>query len=196
MRPFGKHSEEQKISVPEPKTRIHPTRTSSLSVGRSSSADPPYALPTTSGQVVYADGQYQDRPTPGHESTGSSSRTGVQELAGVRAQLYVVQRRILEQIGKSMGYNIGWAAILSSHTQKEEFSDVDIDEKVDNEEGEEKREEISTKEEQDTTSPTLGLSAASLLEAISSIDQFRAFYEVGRVLLFDYRRLIHLTEIE
>ncbi|ORY01488.1 trafficking protein particle complex subunit 10 [Clohesyomyces aquaticus] len=172
MRSFGNHREEQKASVPEPKTMIHPTRSSSLNFGRSSSADPPYAQPTSTGQVVYADGQYQDRPIPGQESNVPQMKTGLQELAGVRAQLYVVERRILEQIGKTMGWDIGWAAILSHHTQNDDLSDVDLNGKDD-----EGGEDVAAEKVQDTISPILGLSAAPLIDATASIDRFRESYE-------------------
>ncbi|KAF2471313.1 TMEM1 family protein-like protein [Lindgomyces ingoldianus] len=172
MRSFGNHSEELKVSVAEPKTMIHPTRSTSLNYGRSASADPPYAQPTSTGQVVFADGQYQDRPVPAQESIVPQAKSGLQELAAARAQLYVVERRILEHVGKSMGWNIGWAAIISSRVQKEDFRDVDLNRTSNDEEG-----GVAGLEAHSVTSPTVGLSAAQLVSGVSSIDQFRESYE-------------------
>ena len=172
MLSFGNHREEQKISVAEPKTMIHPARSSSLSSGRSSSADPPYSQPA--GQVVFENGQYQDRPVPNQESTLPQVKSGQQDLAGTRAHLLIVQRRTLEQIGKSLRWSIGWAAILPSLSHKQEFNDVDLNAKSSSEDEEsEAAEEIAA-----LTSPTVGISAAALVNAVSSIDHFRQYYEV------------------
>ncbi|KAF2688814.1 TMEM1 family protein-like protein [Lentithecium fluviatile CBS 122367] len=172
MLPFGNSAKEQKIAVSEPKSMIHPTRSSSLNAGRSSSADPPYAQPPPSGQVVFENGQYQDRPAPTQDSSIPPPKTGLQELAAARAQLLVVQRRISEHIGRSFGWSIGWAAVLISLNPKEELTDVDINEKDDSD-------EEGTKPEQEVThtTPTFGLSAAAIVGAVSSLDRFRQFYE-------------------
>jgi hypothetical protein len=176
MRSYGNHIEEQKVSVVEPKTMIHPARSSSLITGRSISADPPYAQPV--GQVVFENGQYQDRPVPNQESTLPSIKSGQQELAGTRAQLHVVQRRTLESVGKSLGWYIGWAAVLSKSLQKEELTDVDLNGKSSSDE-----EESAAKEDVPIlTSSTVGISAAAIVNAVSSIDQFRQYYEVCYLL--------------
>ncbi|KAF2118959.1 TMEM1 family protein-like protein [Lophiotrema nucula] len=182
MLSFGSHVEEQKLSFAEPKTMIHPSRSSSLNYGRSASAEPPYAAPTTSGQVVYENGQYQDRPTLGHESALPKAKSGVQELAGTRAQLYIVQRRILESAGKALGWTIGWAAVLLSVRENEQLSEVDLDGTGSGED------EEPTKDKPPALSPTLGLSAAALVDAVSSLDQFRQFYEVLSDLIVKHYR--------
>jgi hypothetical protein len=171
MQPFGSHSKEQKLSFAEPKTMIHPTRSSSLNHGRPSSADPPYAQTPASGQVIYENGQYHDRPASTQEGA-NHSKTGVQELAGTRAQLHVVQRRILEHVGKSLGWTIGWAAILSSLPEAENLTDVDL-----NGESALDEEDTPIAKPQKITSSTAGLSAAAIVNAISSVDHFRQSYE-------------------
>jgi hypothetical protein len=175
MLPFGNSAKEQKILVSEPKSMSHPTRSSSLTAGRSNSADPPYAQPLPSAQVVFDNGQYPDRPTPSQDSSIPPAKTGVQELAAARAQLLVVQRRIFEYIGKSFGWTIGWAAVLESLNPKE-WSDVDLDEREDSEEESEK-----PKQEATPKISTFGLSAAAITGAVSSINHFRQFYEVFRM---------------
>jgi trafficking protein particle complex subunit 10 len=131
MQTYGSHNREQKLSFAEPKTMIHPSRSSSLNYGRSSSADPPYTQTPPSGQVIYENGQYHDRPVPGREVIANQNKTGMQDLAGTRAQLYIVQRRILEQVGKSLGWNIGWDAILAEAGAKEALDEVELDSKSD-----------------------------------------------------------------
>jgi trafficking protein particle complex subunit 10 len=173
MQPYGRHSREQKLSFAEPKTMIHPSRSSSLNYGRSSSADPPYSHTPSTGQVIYENGQYQDRPIPSQEAAVLQQKTGLQDIAGARAQLHIMQRRILEHVGKSLGWTIGWAVILSSLPQRESFNEVDLDEQDGAEEP-----QVQAKEALKTTAPTLGLSAAALVNGVSSIDQFRQFYEV------------------
>jgi hypothetical protein len=179
MLPFGNSAKEQKVSLSEPKSMIHPTRSSSLSVsgGRSNSADPPYAQPASSSQVVFDNGQYHDRPAPTHDSAIPQAKTGVQELAAARAQLLVVQRRIFEHVGKALGWTIGWAAVLQTLDPKEEMSDVDLDEREDSDEEGEKPQPETT-----PLSSKFGLSAAGITNAISSIDHFRQFYEVCALL--------------
>jgi hypothetical protein len=171
---FGGRNKEQKIKVAEPKSMMHPSRSSSLNHGRPA-ADMPYAQPTASGQVIFENGQYQDRPPQNQQSTISSAKNGLQELAGTRAQLLAIQRRLLEHAGKSIDWKIGWTAILSSLNQKEVLTDVDLD-------GDEERasDQEASDSRQDTEAPmaSLGISAGALVTALSSVEQFRQFYEV------------------
>ena len=171
---FSGRNKEQKISVSEPKSMIHPSRSSSLNHGRPT-ADAPYAQPTASSQVVFENGQYHDRPLPNHASSIPSAKNGLQDLAGTRAQLLVVQRRLLEHIGKALGWNIGWAAVLPSLNLEEELNDVDLDEK----------EDIAPKEQPadaleggKPATPTAGIFSDALVSAASSVEQFRQSYEV------------------
>ncbi|KAH8716891.1 hypothetical protein GQ44DRAFT_713193 [Phaeosphaeriaceae sp. PMI808] len=171
---FGGQHREQKLRVSEQKTMIHPSRSSSLNSGRST-GEPGYAQPTSTGQVVFENGQYSDRPAPNQESSLPQAKNGVQELAGTRAQLVVVQRRLLEQVGKSLGWIIGWAAVLPSLDRSQELSDVDLgnDEEVDSEEDESDNTKIKQ-----PSKPVVGISADTLMDAISSTQQFRQAYEV------------------
>jgi hypothetical protein len=181
---FGGQGREQKLRVSEPKSMIHPSRSSSLNHGRSS-AEPPYAQPTTASQVVFDNGQYNDRPVPAQESALPQAKNGLQELAGTRAQLVVVQRRVLEQIGKALGWSIGWAAILSPTEHHEELSDVDLD---NNEQSTANEVEQIDKRTTKLATPTVGIFASALLSAASSIEQFRQCYEV-RCGLIDRREM-------
>jgi hypothetical protein len=175
---FGGQSKEQKLRVSEPKSMIHPSRSSSLNNRRSSgTGEPAYNQSSAVGQVVFENGQYADRPAPTQDSALPQAKNGLQELAGSRAQLVVIQRRVLEQIGKSLGWSIGWAAVLPSIGHGEELSDVDLDDDAESDTEEADAEEKKTLQ---LDKPTAGLSAAGLLNAVSSIEQFRQFFEVRR----------------
>ncbi|KAF2024585.1 hypothetical protein EK21DRAFT_104558 [Setomelanomma holmii] len=170
---LGGQSKEQKHRVAEQKSMIHPSRSSSLNHGRSS-ADHPYTQPTSSGQVVFENGQYADRPAPAQESALPQAKNGLQELSGTRAQLVVVQRRILEQFGKALGWNIGWAAVLPLLQHQDELSDVDLDNEDDSSLAKSTTESIGNTKSSTTTT---GIFAGALINAVASIDQFRQFYE-------------------
>ena len=172
---FGGLHKEQKLRVSEQKSMIHPSRSSSLGPSRSSSIEPPYAQPTITGQVVFENGHYNDRPAPSQDSTLPMAKNGIQELAGTRAQLVAVQRRVLEQVGKALGWSIGWAAILPSLVSHEELSDVDLENDT---QDSQEAEIIEDKKPAGLGSPIAGILAVPLIDAMISLEQFRHFYEV------------------
>lgn len=165
------------MSVAEQKSMIHPSRSSSLSTGRST-PDAPYAQPTASGQVVFENGQYQDRPAPGHANAINTTKNGLQELAGMRAQLLAIQRRLLEHTGNTLGWTIGWAAILPSLNESEQMTEVSLDEQED----EDPTETTAKPKDVELSKPTLGIFAGVLINAVSSLEQFRQFYEVIQIV--------------
>lgn len=171
------------MSVPEPKTMIHPARSSS----RSGSNDPPYLQPSTTGQVVYENGQYQDRPPPSQSGMINQSKNGLMDLAGQRAQLIGIQRRLLEHVGKALGWAVGWAAILPSLSQSEDFSEVNLDEdEEDDEEAAEATSDASVTVK--SVHVTSGISANALVSALMSLDHFRQFYETLSDQIFQHYR--------
>jgi hypothetical protein len=174
-------SKEQRMSVPEPKSMIHPNRSTSLGAGRSSSNDPPYAN-AGGGQVVYENGKYQDRTSSKHDTKTPPVKNGQLELAGTRAHLLAIQRRLLEHVGNDLGWKVGWAAVLPSLSQSEEFTNVDLNgaEEVDSED-----EEAETKKVIKPSRPTVGIFSGTMVTAVSSFNQFRQFYEVCYTVNFE-----------
>lgn len=170
----GDHSKDQKLKLADSKTMRHPKRQSSLRYSRSSSAEPSYSQPPASGQVVYENGQFLERTGPGKDNAALQGKNGLQELAGTRAHLYAVQRRILEHIGKALGWSVGWAAVLSQSAEQG-FAEVDLNDSPASGE-----KETCSKATQKYSS--VGLSAAAIVAAISSIDEFRLYYEVRSLL--------------
>lgn len=172
-RSFSGRSKDSKSKSSDPKL---PSRSSSLNQGRST-PDMPYSQTAPNAQVVFENGQYHDRPATGQSATTISARNGLQELAGTRAQLLAIQRRLLEHAGKALGWNIGWNAIVTSLTAKEELTDVSLDEEEEAERAAE-REASNTKPDSELEKARIGISAVALLTAMSSLGQFRQFYEV------------------
>ena len=160
---------------------IHPSRSSSLNSGRPVSADMPYARPTASGQVVFENGKYQDLPVSNQAGAVIPNKNGLQELAGFRAQLLSIQRRLLEHVGNTLGWKIGWAAILPSLSHQDELSEVSL-----NEDDNVDANRANTSEDSTNPTPLCGIVAGPLVTAVSSIDQFRKNYEV----IFEYANMV------
>lgn len=93
-------------------------------------------------------------------------------LASARAQLLLMQRRIIEALAKQRGWFSGWAAIQATRP----LADVDLDGK----------EEVGSGEAASKTSTSSAeiekiaqmLLSSPLLAALASMEDFRAAYEV------------------
>lgn len=114
---------EPKLSIPEPKTMMHPARSSSLGT-------PAAGRPPPSPNVF---------PGPGNTSGPSEKETaiqsqflkaGLEELAARRAELYSLCRNILEKLGEAKGWNDGWSdvPVLPDSVDYSEMEDVDLGE--------------------------------------------------------------------
>ncbi|KAJ3558880.1 hypothetical protein NPX13_g9626 [Xylaria arbuscula] len=96
--------QELKAAIPEPKTMMHPARSSSLrvSTGGAGVTRPP---PSPN---VFSNGRPQSMSD--HANAQSSFlKIGLEELAARRAELYTLSRNLLEESGKKRGWNNGWA---------------------------------------------------------------------------------------
>ncbi|KAF7572199.1 hypothetical protein PtrM4_096990 [Pyrenophora tritici-repentis] len=170
---FRGRDKEQKSKSSDPKSLIHPARSTSLNNGRPVS-ELPYSQTAQGAQVVFENGTYHERQTVPQPSILPSTKNGLQELAGTRAQLLAIQRRLLEHVGKTMGWSIGWNAILASLNAKEELTEVDLE---DDEERAAERGDPIPEPAIDASKPRLGISAGALVTATGSIAHFRQFYE-------------------
>ncbi|EHL00372.1 putative Trafficking protein particle complex subunit 10 [Glarea lozoyensis 74030] len=108
--------QEPKASIPEPKTMMHPARTTSLAV-RSISRDP-----STAGN--------RSSSVPGVGNPSMFIKAGLEELAGHRAELYLLSRSVLEQVGKERGWSTGWDEMAKIHGSGREMEDVSLDDEV------------------------------------------------------------------
>ena len=115
---IGSDSQEPKAAIPEPKTMMHPARSSSLAM-RSSPREPP-------SPGIFPGGRRSSVP----DSSTSSPflKAGLEQLAAHRAELYMLSRNVLEQVGKKHGWSVGWPEISHlQHVKDADMKDVDID---------------------------------------------------------------------
>ncbi|KAG8411237.1 hypothetical protein J3459_016451 [Metarhizium acridum] len=90
---------EPKSSIPEPKTMLHPARSSSLQAQPSSRPPPSPNFPCPGRKPSIAELGSQ---------ASSFLKVGLEELAARRAELYMLSRSILEGLGKKRGWSNGW----------------------------------------------------------------------------------------
>jgi hypothetical protein len=123
-------------------------------------------------QPIYENERYaKSSPTP-QQDTVTTNGSDMAALASARAQLLLMQRRIIEALAKQKGWLSGWAAIQATQT----IADIDLD-------GEE---EVGTGGEASkvSISPTETEKIAQMLlsgplsAALASLEDFRAAYEV------------------
>jgi len=105
---------EPKSFIPEPKTMMHPARSSSLNMA------PGPRRPPSPNMF----------PVPGRpENSNGFLKTGLLELAARRAELYSLSRNILERIGRKKGWVDKWGdvPILGDNPDPSEMEDVNLD---------------------------------------------------------------------
>ncbi|KAI1329230.1 cis-golgi transport protein particle complex subunit [Xylariaceae sp. FL0255] len=90
---------EPKTAIPEPKTMMHPARSSSLNVrqGIASGSNPAPSPNAFSG-----------RPQAGYNQQNLFLKAGLEDLAARRAELYTLSRNILKEAGKKRAWSDGW----------------------------------------------------------------------------------------
>ncbi|KAK0391560.1 hypothetical protein NLU13_1060 [Sarocladium strictum] len=155
-------SNDQKMSIPEPKTMMHPARNSSLGV-RVISPPPP------------SPGFF---PGPGASNSDRDARSayfakaGLEELAAKRAELYMLSRSVLESLGRKRGWSTGWAEapLLSNHP-------VGPMEEIDLNDGE-SLSQSAEKTRADTDPLLAGLHSPLLQTAIDTSGDFYRLYEI------------------
>ncbi|KAI1173651.1 cis-golgi transport protein particle complex subunit [Nemania sp. FL0916] len=102
LKPADGH--EPKAAIPEPKTMMHPARSSSLNVrpGGTGVPHPPPSPNVFSGGLPQSVSDYEGAPS-------SFLKAGLEDLAARRAELYTLSRNILEESGKKRGWSNGWS---------------------------------------------------------------------------------------
>jgi hypothetical protein len=110
LAPSGEGLDEPKVTIPEPKTMMHPARSSSLISER-----PPVSPNEFPGR----------RATFSETAPGSNSpflKTGLEELAANRAQLYILSRGVLERLGSDREWSVGWNPSEGENPTMEEIN--------------------------------------------------------------------------
>jgi hypothetical protein len=105
--------QEPKASIPEPKTMMHPARSTSLAV-RPVSRDP------------VAGGGNRSSSVPGTGNPAAFIKVGLEDLAGHRAELYLLSRSVLEHIGKERGWSTGWQEVAEAQGGNGVMEEVDL----------------------------------------------------------------------
>lgn len=147
---------EPKSSIPEPKTMMHPARNSSL--------DRPPPTPVTVGPTP---------TTPGFpkgvsdDKSAAFGQAGTEELSSGRAELYMISRNILRNLGKKQGWSNGWdEAPLVGDSGIEDMDDVSLDDNA--------KPEPSILSEH----ATRGINSRLLASAVDNTDDFYRLYEI------------------
>lgn len=156
-------AQEQKASIPEPKTMLHPARTSSLGV-RDNTRPPP-------SPGLFPGPGMQQNPAETETQKASFLKTGLEDLAARRAELYTLSRSILDGLGKKRGWSDGWDEAPSIGDPEVEFQDVDLDEPS-------SPAQIADKEVSDIAPSAAGLDSHLLQTATDSQENFYRLYEI------------------
>lgn len=112
---------EPKAAIPEPKTMMHPARSTSL---RPTSREPP------SPGVFPSKGTGVPDQADASKSGSAFIKAGLEELAAHRAELYMLSLSILERLGSERGWPVGWDTIAEIQGQGHNMEDVDLGEKA------------------------------------------------------------------
>jgi hypothetical protein len=158
---IGLDGQEPKAAIPEPKTMMHPARSSSLAL-RSSSREP-------QSPGLFPGGRRSSVPEQGATSS-PFLKNGLEQLAARRAELYLLSRNILEAVGRQRGWSVGWAEV--SYLQSSEtgnMEEVDLNQ-------EEAAEEVKV-DHQEIPSSSNGVSSKLLRAALDNKEDFYRLYE-------------------
>ncbi len=118
-------AQELKMSIPEPKTMMHPARSSSLEVrGQATGRGPPSPNVFSGAEP---NGRQQAAGPDSFETT-HFLKAGLEDLAARRADLYMLSRNVLLKGGEERGWSDGWpSAPLIHEPDTEAMEDVSLD---------------------------------------------------------------------
>lgn len=162
----GLDKDHEKATIPEPKTMMHPARSSSLS------SQPPAG--STSPNIFPGGRRASVQPS---ESAGSTASTflkaGLEDLAASRAQIYLLSRGVLERLGRQRNWIVEWKDANIIDSEASEMKDVDLA----------SEEKISEGENSSPSStrirPSLyGIDNKLLKTALQDKDDFYRLYEI------------------
>lgn len=166
---------EPKASIPEPKTMMHPARSSSLRVNtagsRLTSIPSPsfFPGPGTTRRASVPD--VQDAVDKQHR------KAGMEELAAKRAELYALSRNILEEAGKKRGWSDGWAsAPVIGESGLQGLQDVSLDDDAPSAVDAKPADE--SKDSAGTEYTLAGLDSELLRTALDNKEDFYRLYEM------------------
>ncbi|KFY91809.1 hypothetical protein V498_05302 [Pseudogymnoascus sp. VKM F-4517 (FW-2822)] len=152
--------DQEKATIPEPKTMMHPARSSSLIT------NPP---PRATSPGVFPGRRASSTAIESNASVSSTFlKAGLEDLAAGRAQIYILSRVVLERLGKKREWSVGWEELQASSGGTGDMEEVDLD--SDSKESPKKL---------DTGTPSLqGVDNKLLRTALESQDDFNRLYEI------------------
>ncbi|KAI1496823.1 trafficking protein particle complex subunit 10 [Biscogniauxia marginata] len=155
---------EPKATIPEPKTMMHPARSSSLQIrtgGVGVGRPPPSPNVFTGGRSD-------------HETPSTFLKAGLEELAARRAELYGLSRNILEECGKKREWSDGWSSVpVVGQSMMVDMVDIDLSEDVDVQ----SQEGVASKA-QETIISMSGIESRLLKTALDNHEDFYRLYEI------------------
>jgi len=163
---IGTDGHEPKAAIPEPKTMMHPARSSSLAI-RSPSRE------SSSPRLLPGGRRRSSVPDKDRGSAASSFlKAGLEELAAQRAGLYLLSRNILEKIGQGRNWSAGWNEVAKlQYGIAAEMDEIDLSEGA-------KYESSDTSHSSISAAPTLhGIENRLLRVALENKDDFYRLYE-------------------
>ncbi|KAI1390385.1 trafficking protein particle complex subunit 10 [Hypoxylon trugodes] len=158
-------SQEPKAAIPEPKTMMHPARSSSLAIrtGGTTSTRPPPSPNVFTG-----------RPPGSTDDQGPSTflKAGLEDLAARRAELYALSRNILAECGKKRGWTDGWANVpVIGESTMVDMVDIDLNEE------DKPAAEDENPPSHETVISISGVNSKLLKTALDNSDDFYRLYE-------------------
>ncbi|KAJ4269909.1 hypothetical protein NW762_001580 [Fusarium torreyae] len=154
-------SQEQKTSIPEPKTMMHPARTSSLQI---QTGQAPGTRPPLSPGVFPGPGM----PKISNDQEAQFLKAGLEDLAARRAELYMLSRSILDGLGKKRGWSDGWKEAPIIAEAEADFEEISLDDKP----------STDAAATDDVPPLDFGVNNNLLLTAIDSPENFYRLYEI------------------
>jgi hypothetical protein len=153
---------------------FHPARSSSLS-HRPNKGTNTSKLEDTTLAVFAKLGSRGSANNPS-EPSPAVKISDIESLAGHRAELYLLQRQIMERSAEANGWSIGLSRLRTNSDKFAEMKDVELhddDESVDGSVS------SSATNKYDTRTRTLnGICQATLITAMISLDDFKSSFEV------------------
>jgi hypothetical protein len=154
--------DEQKASIPEPKTMMHPARNSSLNERGPRPPSSPGKFPGP-GRSVDAGGG---------DSTSPFFKPGLDDLAAGRAELFMVSRSILQRLGRIRNWSNGWdQAPLVGDDGVEVMEEISLDDDKD-------EHDDNDNKQQAAVPYSAGIQSRLLSSAIESSQDFYRLYEI------------------
>ena len=121
---------EPKASIPEPKTMMHPARSTSLHTRPQSAQTRP---PPSPG--VFPGGDRQASMSEGDLQNTQFLKAGLEELAARRAELYLLSRSLLDGLGNKRKWSNGWAEAPVVGQSTFDFIEISLDDEEDSDVG-------------------------------------------------------------